>query len=82
MTTDDLKVKQILLNLIGNAAKFTTQGRITVRAQQIEEHGVPHTRLDVYKRQGWFYRRTCVEVKRWFETASLWGQFLAIRDIC
>ena len=47
MTTDDLKVKQILLNLIGNAAKFTTQGRITVRAQQIEEHGVPHTRFSV-----------------------------------
>ncbi|HCK82584.1 MAG TPA: response regulator [Candidatus Competibacter sp.] len=47
MATDDLKVKQILLNLIGNAAKFTTKGQITVRAAQIEENGVPHTRFSV-----------------------------------
>ncbi|MBK8509368.1 MAG: response regulator [Candidatus Competibacteraceae bacterium] len=47
MATDDLKIKQILLNLIGNAAKFTTQGQITVHAAQIEENGVPHTRFSV-----------------------------------
>ncbi|MBK8510448.1 MAG: response regulator [Candidatus Competibacter sp.] len=47
LATDDLKIKQILLNLIGNAAKFTTQGQITVHAAQIEENGVPHTRFSV-----------------------------------
>jgi signal transduction histidine kinase/DNA-binding response OmpR family regulator/CHASE3 domain sensor protein len=47
MTTDDLKVKQILLNLIGNAAKFTTNGAITVTAEAIDIGGVPHTRFTV-----------------------------------
>ena len=47
MMTDDLKVKQVLLNLIGNAAKFTTQGKITVHAAQIDEAGAPHTRFTV-----------------------------------
>jgi signal transduction histidine kinase/DNA-binding response OmpR family regulator len=47
LVTDDLKVKQMLLNLIGNAAKFTTDGKITVHATQIEEQGVPHTRFTV-----------------------------------
>ncbi|MGB2972669.1 MAG: hypothetical protein WBD29_09920, partial [Candidatus Competibacter sp.] len=41
-----------------------------------------NARANRIEAEGWFYRRTCVEVKRWFETASLWGQFLAIRDIC
>ena len=32
---DALRVKQIFLNLLGNAIKFTAQGRITVTARQI-----------------------------------------------
>jgi signal transduction histidine kinase/DNA-binding response OmpR family regulator/HAMP domain-containing protein len=34
LTTDTLKVKQILLNLLSNAAKFTEQGAITVIAKK------------------------------------------------
>jgi CheY-like chemotaxis protein len=35
---DQLRVKQILLNLVGNAGKFTAQGNITVSAQLLEQH--------------------------------------------
>ena len=32
---DENRVQQILMNIIGNAIKFTTEGRITVKAKEI-----------------------------------------------
>ena len=39
MHTDEVKVRQCLLNLIGNAAKFTEDGTITLRAARVRDGG-------------------------------------------
>jgi len=35
---DQLRIKQILLNLLGNAVKFTSQGNVAISTQLLEKH--------------------------------------------
>jgi signal transduction histidine kinase len=39
MVGDETKIKQILFNLISNAAKFTSNGNVSFAAHQIKRHG-------------------------------------------
>lgn len=46
LVTDLLKLKQILINLVGNALKFTEKGQVTVTLRTDPESGKP-TRLEI-----------------------------------
>ncbi|WP_373059076.1 sensor histidine kinase [Gemmatimonas sp.] len=47
MTADPGKVRQVLLNLLSNAGKFTTNGTVTLRALRTERHGEDFLALSV-----------------------------------
>jgi PAS domain S-box-containing protein len=47
MFTDVTKVRQILFNLISNAAKFTTEGKIGIVVTPFDKAGQPFIRIDV-----------------------------------
>ncbi|MCW5692169.1 MAG: response regulator [Pseudolabrys sp.] len=48
LRTDITKIKQCLINLLSNAAKFTKQGTVLLRVAREEgEHGVSQVRFDV-----------------------------------